>query len=253
MTEELLYRILLITVFAIAAVIFISLFITTAPYGRYIRKGWGLTIRARWGWLLMEFPAFLIMIFMFISGNRHSNPVAIVFLSMWSIHYFHRTFIYPFIIKGGNKKFPVLLLCFAIIFNLINGYINGFYLFSLSPVHELSWIIDSRFIAGFIIFLAGMIINMHSDHILRSLRESRENGYKIPRAGLFRYISCPNYFGEIIEWIGWAVATWSLPGFAFAVFTISNLAPRAFSNHRWYQNSFPDYPADRKALIPFIY
>lgn len=33
--------------------------------------------------------------------------------------------------------------------------------------------------------------------------------------------------GEIIEWIGFAVACWSLPAAAFAIYTIANLAPRA--------------------------
>ena len=30
-------------------------------------------------------------------------------------------------------------------------------------------------------FVAGMIINIHSDHILRNLRKPGETGYKIPR------------------------------------------------------------------------
>jgi len=74
----------------------------------------------------------------------------------------------------------------------------------------------------------------------------------IPHRGLFKYISCPNYFGEILEWTGWAIATWSIPGLAFAVFTFANLAPRAFSNHNWYKEKFSNYPEKRKALIPFI-
>jgi steroid 5-alpha reductase family enzyme len=101
-------------------------------------------------------------------------------------------------------------------------------------------------------FFSGYIINIHSDSILRGLRAKNETGYKIPGTGLFKFVSSPNYFGEILEWTGWAVATWSLPGAAFALWTIANLAPRAFANHRWYLDHFPDYPSQRKALIPFI-
>lgn len=253
MMGQFIYRILLISIFAFTAVVIASLFLVTAPYGRHIKKGWGPTLRARLGWLIMEFPALFVMIFMFAIGNRQTNPVAIVFIVMWTIHYTQRTFIYTFLMRGGNKKFPILIVIFAIIFNTINGYVNGYYLFSLSLVHSLSWFLDPRFIAGFIIFFSGMIINLHSDHILRNLRKQGKNGYRIPRRGLFKYVSCPNYFGEIIEWTGWAVATWSLPGLAFALFTFANLAPRASSNHEWYLDSFPDYPKNRKALIPFIY
>ncbi len=253
MTGELIYKIFLATVFTAAVIVFISLLITSAPYGRYIRKGWGLTIRAKLGWLIMEFPAFFIMILMFFIVKRQTDFIAIIFLSMWTIHYFHRTFIYPFLMRGGNKNFPVLLIIFAIFFNNINGFINGYYLFYLSPAYNINWLIDPRFIAGFMLFFSGMFINLQSDHILRNLRKPGEDNYKIPRAGLFKYISCPNYLGEIMEWTGWAVATWSIPGLAFAVFTTANLAPRAFSNHKWYVNSFSDYPENRKALIPFIY
>ena len=62
----------------------------------------------------------------------------------------------------------------------------------------------------------------------------------------------PNYFGEIIEWAGFALATWSLPGLAFAIYTAANVGPRALSHHRWYREKFGDYPPKRKALIPFV-
>jgi protein-S-isoprenylcysteine O-methyltransferase Ste14 len=246
------YRILVITLFAFAAIIFFSLLVIPAPYGRHVRKGWGYTVRAKIGWLVMELPAFLVIIFMFFLGERKESLVAIVFLLMWTTHYFQRTFIFPFLMKGGEKKFPVVLIVFALIFNSINGFANGKYLFQLAPAYGISWFYDPRFVIGALFFIAGMTINLHSDHILRILRKSPDNGYKIPSRGLFKYISCPNYFGEILEWTGWAIATWSIPGLAFAVFTFANLAPRAFTNHKWYKEKFPDYPEKRKALIPFI-
>ncbi|HHH55332.1 MAG TPA: hypothetical protein ENK91_16860 [Bacteroidetes bacterium] len=67
-----------------------------------------------------------------------------------------------------------------------------------------------------------------------------------------KYISCPNYFGEIIEWVGFAIMTWNLPAFAFALWIIANLAPRAFLHHKWYLDKFTNYPKDRKVLVPFI-
>ncbi|MDD5622898.1 MAG: DUF1295 domain-containing protein [Actinomycetota bacterium] len=252
MDEFNLYKILSIAVFAFAIVVYFSLLLIPAPYGRHLRRGWGHTVKARFGWFIMEFPAFFIIILFFFLGNRQTNPVALIFLIMWAAHYFQRTFIFPFLMKGGDKKFPIVLIVFALCFNIINSYINGRYLFYYSPVYPASWFYDPRFLTGAIFFITGMIINLQSDHILRSLRNSCENSYKIPKRGLFKYITCPNYFGEILEWTGWAIATWSIPGLAFAVFTFANLAPRAFTNHHWYLKNFSDYPRDRKALIPFI-
>ncbi|CAI9730469.1 3-oxo-5-alpha-steroid 4-dehydrogenase 1-like [Octopus vulgaris] len=65
------------------------------------------------------------------------------------------------------------------------------YLFSIDP-----W--SFQFIAGCILFFIGMAINIHSDHILRTLRKPNETGYKIPQGGMFKYLhSSQVLFAEI--------------------------------------------------------
>ncbi|MCA9611606.1 MAG: DUF1295 domain-containing protein, partial [Myxococcales bacterium] len=95
-------------------------------------------------------------------------------------------------------------------------------------------------------------INHHADHVLRNLRKPGETGYKIPHGGLYRFISCPNYFGEIVEWFGFALAAWTFPGLVFAFFTFANLFPRALDHHKWYRGKFDDYPKSRRAIVPFV-
>ncbi|MCL4377752.1 MAG: DUF1295 domain-containing protein [Actinobacteria bacterium] len=201
----------------------------------------------------MELPAVLVILICFLTGNRTRDIVATAFLAIWMIHYIHRTFVYPLLMKTRNKTFPVIIILFSILFNSLNGYLNGRFLFFFSHPYPVSWFRGVRFITGATIFVTGYIINIYSDHKLRQLRKSGEFIYKIPYGGFYKYVSSPNYFGEILEWIGWAVLTWSLPGLAFAIFTIANLAPRALSNHKWYLSNFPDYPKNRKVLIPFVY
>jgi protein-S-isoprenylcysteine O-methyltransferase Ste14 len=101
------------------------------------------------------------------------------------------------------------------------------------------------------LFAGGLTLNARSDGTLRRLKRAGD-GYRIPQGGGFRYVSSPNYLGEMIEWTGWAIATWSLAGTAFALYTIANLGPRAVANHRWYRSTFPDYPPERRALLPFV-
>jgi protein-S-isoprenylcysteine O-methyltransferase Ste14 len=112
--------------------------------------------------------------------------------------------------------------------------------------------VDPRFVAGVLVFFSGLAVNVRADRRLMALRAPGETGYKIPRGGLYEYVSSPNYLGEIVEWLGWALATWSLAGLAFAVYTIANLLPRALQHHAWYRRTFPDYPPGRKALVPFV-
>lgn len=239
--------------FVLSVAIFVVLFFTSAPYGRHIRTGWGATMPNHWGWLVMESAAPLTFLVMFLIGTRTRTPTVWVFLVLWEAHYIHRAFIFPFQMRDRGKSMPIGIVAMAFCFNVVNGYLNGRYLFELGPEYPTAWLLTGRFIIGSTLYVLGFVINRQSDMILRGLRRPGETGYRIPYAGLFRWVSCPNYLGEIVEWTGWAIATWSLPGLAFAVWTAANLAPRARSHHRWYQSEFAGYPSDRRALIPGVW
>ncbi len=247
------YRDVVYGFLAVAALVFPFLFFVTAPYGRHTRKGWGPQINSTLGWVLMEIPAVIVVGLFFLFGDRSGGIAVFVLYGMWNLHYVNRSLIFPFRRKGGQKPMPLMIALSAVLFNLINGYLQGGWLFGLGPDYDASWLSDPRFIGGALLFLAGFAINQQSDQILFNLRKPGETGYKIPHGGFYRWLSAPNYFGEILEWIGWAIATWSLPGLAFAIWTAANLAPRARSNHQWYLDTFEDYPKDRKALIPFVF
>ena len=193
----------------------------------------------------MEAPSPLLMILFFIISENKNLP-QIIFLFLWLSHYIHRTTIYPFTQSGRNKSYPLILVCFAIIFNSLNGFVNGYGIFHLLN-YSLSWLISWQFITGSIIFVSGFIINKKSDEMFRKMRSENPAEYVIPEGWLFKYISCPHYFGEMLEWGGWAVLTWSLPGLAFFVFTFANLFPRAISSHKWYKNNFPELSEREKS------
>mmetsp|Transcript_16300 Transcript_16300/g.45403 ORF Transcript_16300/g.45403 Transcript_16300/m.45403 type:complete len:237 (+) Transcript_16300:537-1247(+) len=76
--------------------------------------------------------------------------------------------------------------------------------------------------------------------------------YRVPHGGLFALVSCPNYFGEMVQWTGFAVACWSTPGAAFAIATAANLLPRGLSHHHWYLCNLKGYPSGRRGVIPYL-
>lgn len=100
--------------------------------------------------------------------------------------------------------------------------------------YDKNWIWDIRFITGTTLWLYGFYKNLESDQILRNLRKIGERGYKIPHGGLFDYVTSANYYSEILEWSGFAIATWNISGFAFLICCIGNLVPHAYVNHKWY-------------------
>lgn len=228
------------------AAAFVALFFVVAPYGRHARAGWGPTIPDRLGWALMESPSLFLFGAIFFAGPHRSEPVPLALWAMWTIHYANRTIVYPLRIRS-TKRMPVAIAAMALVFNVTNATMNASWIASLGSYGTAG----PRFVAGSLLFACGMIVNLDADRRLFALR-ARASGYSIPRGGFYELVSCPNYLGEIAEWIGWAIASWSLGGLAFALFTIANLAPRALSNHAWYKRTFENYPPRRRALVPFV-
>lgn len=237
--------------FLLCPLVLLSLLWVTAPYGRHNKPGWGPNLPNRMAWVLMELPALLVITLLVLESPVASSPQAWVPLCFWLLHYSYRSFVFPVLMKPSHNTFPVLLVLFAIAFNSLNGYNNAAALIENgtrnTPLFSL------HFVIGATVFVAGFVLHVQSDHIIRSLRKPGETAYRIPRGKMFRWVSNPHYLGEIIQWVGWALMTWSLAGVAFALFTFCNLAPRAISNHRWYQEQFADYPAERRILIPGLY
>lgn len=220
-----------------------------APYGRHARTGWGPIISNKWGWFWMELPALLVFPVLVIAGPRDKDLLSWFLVGLWCLHYFNRTVIFPFRLRTKGKKMPLVIAGSGLFFNGINGFLNGFFLGFVAPPDTDS--LSFNILVGTALFFLGLGINQIADTRLIRLRKDT-TGYQIPRNWLFEYVSCPNHFGEILEWIGFAIVAWNTPALGFAIWTFCNLVPRAMNHHHWYRETFPDYPARRKAVIPFV-
>ncbi len=237
---------------AVAVAVFPTLLFVSAPYGRHAREGWGPAVASRLAWGVMEAPSVFLFAWVYLRGDFARSPVALLLAAAWLLHYVQRTFVFPLRMRAGGKGKPLATVAMAFCFNCLNASLNALAISRLAA-HDLAWLGDPRFLVGMALFLAGFAANVHSDAVLRQLRAPGETGYRIPNGGLFRYVTSPNYLAEIVEWTGWALASWSGAGLAFALFTFANLAPRARSHHRWYHEKFPDYPRERRVLVPLLY
>ncbi|KAI8983087.1 3-oxo-5-alpha-steroid 4-dehydrogenase-domain-containing protein [Pilobolus umbonatus] len=232
-------------------IMFPILYFVNAPYGRFAGKlGIDCSVPGKWSWCFME----LISPIMFGMSLLFTQPTwslfQIILSSCWFIHYINRSIIYPL---RATSMSPIHILAFlcSIVFNILNGYTNGMWIGRHSQsTHTL------HFWLGLCLWIIGFSLNIYHDTLLFNLRKqtSEKERYLIPRGGLFEYVSCPNYFSEILEWIGYAIAAWpNTPAILFSVATPSNLVPRAWRTHAWYKDQFKEYPSNRKAVIPFFY
>ncbi len=237
---------------AVAVFTFLLLLRISAPYGRHSRPGWGPQIGNRTGWILMELPALAVPAIFFFLGQGEKNTVVWVLFLLFIVHYVNRVLVFPFRLRTHGKKMPLVIVFMAVFFNLVNGFIIGYFLGNYGGIYPAGWLSGIPFIAGLILFIAGMSLNWWADNKLIQLRKSSANGYRIPRGGVFRWVSCPNHLGEIVEWAGYAVMMWNPAGLSFAVWTAANLIPRARDHHQWYKETFEDYPPRRRAVIPHV-
>ncbi|XP_041866582.1 3-oxo-5-alpha-steroid 4-dehydrogenase 2b [Melanotaenia boesemani] len=220
-------------------------------YGRYMTHSTqARMVPAKLAWFFQEMPAFLIPLLLMLSSHKTSSMGKYLLLTTFCLHYFQRTFIYSLLTRG--QPFPLDVMVAACFFCLMNGFLQGHYLLHCANFDN-EWSTAYHYKIGLLMFYVGMAINIHSDCILRNLRKPKEVVYKIPTGGLFEYVSGANYLGEIVEWFGYALATWSLVTLSFAVFSFCVIGPRAYYHHRFYQEKFKGYPKFRKALIPFVF
>ena len=253
MSIDQIYRFLLWFLFGFSVLTFIGSFFYTTPYGRFKKASEKRVINSLPGWLIMEFPCLAAGIStFFLSGGNTLALVPLVFISIWECHYIYRSIIFPLRMNSRNKTMPLSAVAFGFFFNILTGFLNGYAFAHSEHLLDHHWLLSVNFIVGIALMIIGVSINIQSDSILQKLRQPCETGYKIPHGGLYRWISVPNYFGEIIEWTGLTIAAATPAALAFLVFTIANLLPRAIAHHRWYRKTFPDYPKERKAIIPWF-
>ena len=228
--------------------------------------------------MLQEAPSIFFFLWAFLNftdfGNikeilgKREQIISLIGFLLFQFHYIHRTFIYTLIRAHSISPSSLIVVLFASLFTSSNGYLNAVFIKYETMRYETleynSFFNNFLKIFGLILFFTGFYINYSSDTILINLRKKRDEKeedkeksgkrkYKIPYGGMYHYLTCPNYFGEIIEWIGFAIFINHTASWMFVLWTCANLVPRALSAHKWYKKQFKEYNnLNRRAIFPFI-
>ena len=245
-----------LVIMAVAALfVFVALQFFEAGYGYLFDRRYGRPIPNKVGWVLMESPVFIVMCILWGLSPRQWDVVPLILFAIFQLHYFQRSFIFPLLMRG-NSKMPLGIVLMGMVFNTLNALMQGGWIFYLAPEgYYANWLAKPYLWLGVAVFVAGMAINLHSDYVIRHLRKPGDKRHYIPRGGMFRYVSSANYFCELLEWTGFAIASWSWAGVVFVWWTFANLAPRSASLYKRYEKEFGEEftSLGRKRIIPFIY
>lgn len=162
--------------------------------------------------------------------------------------------------KGKKQSFSISVAVIGIMFTSVHGYLNARW-FSEHAHHLESnaWLSSPWFMIGYPVYEVSYWMTIYHESIIRNLRSSKQKKeeesvphYKIPYGGAFAFVTNPQYFFELLGWAAWAMCTANPGGLVVFAVSSANLVPRAFSQHKWYQTKFEDYPKERKVLVPFV-
>ena len=281
LTGEKVYdRTLGLTIFLTSLLLYNSRHQGRAPYGKFggSEKN-GINLDPRLGWWLMELPATLSFAYNFYQGRKArkaqeekeganagegpSAKTAMVLAMIWARHYGNRGWYFPLtlrVAKGTKQSFALFNAVIGMCFLSSHGYLNA-RMFSQYGKHLTDdWLTNPQFLLGMAIYEFGFWTTVHSEHVIKNLRpadgiiKNAAERYKIPYGGLFKYVTNPQYFGEITCFTGLLILSGSLSPLPAVLITLANLVPRSEQNHKWYLKKFGDaYPKDRKYLVPFLY
>lgn len=244
---------LVIFCFLLAIVNFIVQVFFRIPYGKHDKGDGSLRVPQRFAFGISQFvPGIVVFTITYFLQRHYDEPVNIVMYVLFTIHYINRSVVDTIANRHSQKKVVLWIPLLAGLTTMFYHYINAQFIGEARFC--VGYYFDPRFILGTSFFLIGFILNRVADGQLICLRtDYKDNNYQIPTGCSFLAISCPNYLGEMIEWFGWMILTWSLSGFVWFLFSASTFIPRARHYQKWYTDRFDDYPSFRKALIPLFY
>lgn len=240
---------------ATAVGIFVALQFVKAGYGIFRTPAWGWSIPNKVAWVVMEAPVFLVMFYLWSrSGCGFALPAYLFFL-LFQLHYAQRSFVFPLLLRGKSRM-PLSIVGMGVLFNVLNGCMQAGGLFYFPPeayAEGWNYLSHTWVWVGIALFFVGMVINLHSDHVIRHLRQPGDTAHYLPSGGMYRYVTSANYFGELLEWTGFALAAQTAAAWVFVLWTAANLVPRAAAIHRRYREEFGEAVGNRKRILPFIY
>ncbi|KAI9103817.1 3-oxo-5-alpha-steroid 4-dehydrogenase-domain-containing protein [Phlyctochytrium arcticum] len=109
-------------------------------------------------------------------------------------------------------------------------------------------------VAGLVALWAWAEVSNFRTHVtLRNLRPPGSRVRKIPYGYGFNWVSCPNYFFEVVGWLCIALLTGSAAAYLFWAAGFGQMYLWAVKKHIRYKKDFgKSYPSKRKVIVPFV-
>jgi len=216
------------------------------PYGKF-RTGAGVNSRA--GLALAYATPVFVYIALWIEGGSPRTPYHLAVFGAFLFHFLRRIFEVSFV---NSYSRPTPLRALVLIAFLYGGVAASCAFFQVRTFGQPTS--QPIFILGVLTFAFGEVLNGYHHWLLARLRPLGVRIYVVPRHGLFGWVACPHYLGEILSFVGYAIMSDLLPVWGNATVLTAYLSARAHSTVNWYRREMPlRIPPGWRRLVPFIY
>jgi protein-S-isoprenylcysteine O-methyltransferase Ste14 len=227
-----------------------------AGYSKFADPNKQLKVSSRTGMLLLYSPALLVALGYLKHASTvtsKSNGRETLTAGLLALHFGKRVWECSFLHKYSGTMDGDFLLPISSVYALTSTMIAHQQLQIAEYSHTASNALCSF---GIFLFMTGQFGNFYHHYLLAELRRGKNASgerYVIPTGGLFKFVTMPHYFCEILAWLGIACVTQQLNAFLTVADMTSYLAGRSMATTRWYRSKFLNYPSERKHLIPFVF
>ncbi|XP_077549719.1 trans-2,3-enoyl-CoA reductase Sc2 [Haemaphysalis longicornis] len=190
-------------------------------------------------------------------AKRHHMEMAVkVAAACWTVHYVKRLLETLFVHRFSHGTMPITNLFKNCSYYWLFGLYIGYYV--NHPLYTAPVLGPIQVFGGLTAFLFAELGNLSIHMALRNLRPpgTKERRIPVPTANpftkLFDMVSCPNYTYEVMAWASFTFMTQCLPAGLFTLAGLYQMTVWALGKHRQYKAEFPNYPRQRKAILPFV-
>lgn len=205
------------------------------------QKGW----HPRAGMFTLYFLPIVATVIAALPYLPSASLVQVIVLTTLITHFGKRCLEVLFLHKYSGPIDPFTTLAIASFYTLVAGFLSYLNRWPLPAPDGLFWL-------GLFLFIFGETANFVHHKILADLRGASSE-YILPRGGWFDYVVCPHYLFEIVAWLGILLLSRHL----FALIALLGMAGYLLARSRrtltWYRQKFPNFPSNRKAILPFLF
>jgi len=197
-------------------------------------------------------PILMSIVLAFYFGLNSCGVTHILAMFMSNFHYIRRVLESLIDIRGADRNNVVLVFAVVFYYWFIYGYLvlGSVFHESFNQTHTFLNVYLKG--ACVIAFFYAEFNNYSCHNILRNLKAKNNGRRGIPKGNMFKFVSCANYFWELISWFFFSLFVNTLHAYLFVLYSFILMTFPAIEKHKSYQKNFEDYPKNRKAIIPFI-